>query len=111
MKSYIYNKKIQILVIILFVIILLSAVRFNPFTPVGALRCKLITQGYILSAMIMDAKKVNPSSFVYKSLKENETLYAITFGTPYESDTATYLVRWLVKKSGSGYVCRYYGWG
>ena len=104
--NYLSKRKIIIVAVVLLIII--TAVRFNPLTPKGALRCELVAEGHPFCAVIMKTKPVNTSSKAYH-MQDNQQIYKITIGIPYEKDTATKLNTWLIEKNKLGYKCSYYG--
>ncbi len=87
-------------------LLLAIAIIYFTMTPIGALRFKIVTMGYPLSAFtfeIMDEAN-------HMTLNENQVGYSLD-NAPFEEPTQSELINWIVTKHGLFYSADYYGWG
>lgn len=75
-------------------------------TPTGALRLKIALSGHPVKAIT-----VKPMQQDYpQDLAENQIGYALK-NPPFEADTRSELVNWVVTQNGIYYTAAYYGYG
>lgn len=97
------KKKAKLMVAI---IILMIICIYLFMTPVGALRLKIALTGHPIKAITFTiADKPN-----HMFIDDNQIGYSLE-NPPFEKDTQSELINWVVTKHGIFYTADYYGWG
>ena len=99
------KKRIIIIFLVLCMLIIIGfgIARINTWTPVGAIRYECLLHGHIISALFLQAKKIEIE------IDDEVTVYKITTFVPYEKATATHLDIWNVIKRKNGTYSAVYG--
>ncbi len=88
------------------ILLILALACYFTLTPIGALRLGIMAAGYPVAAWRFTVLE-QP---YHMALEENQLGYSLE-NPPYEADTNSDLVNWVVTKHGPFYTARYYGWG
>lgn len=75
-------------------------------TPAGALRLKIALKGYPIKAVT----SILAGKPEHMLMDDNQIIYSLD-NPPFEKDTQSELINWVVTKHGIFYTADYYGWG
>lgn len=87
-------------------IILTILIVYFTMTPVGALRFKILTLGYTISAFTFE---IMDDAYPME-VKKNQIAYSLE-NEPFEEISQGELTNWIVTKHGIFYIANFYGWG
>lgn len=99
-------KKVNLKSVVIVLICLMCLSYYFFMTPIGALRFKIITSGYPISAFTFEISHQTN----YMDITDTQIGFTLK-KAPFEKKSQSELINWVVTKKGYFYFAQYYGWG